>query len=142
MASSSSVAILVLVVSCMSVVCSARGPKKIVVGDRQTWEFGIDYSDWALKNGPFYVNDVLVFRYPAPNGFGSPHSVYLLPNSESFSNCDFSKAREVANTSQGEGDGFEFVLEQSKTYYFACGERNGLHCVDGNMKFSVLPKAY
>lgn len=34
-------------------------PKKIVVGGSENWRFGFNYADWALKNGPFYLNDVL-----------------------------------------------------------------------------------
>jgi len=34
-------------------------PKKIIVGGSQNWHFGYNYSDWAIKNGPFYLNDTL-----------------------------------------------------------------------------------
>ena len=32
--------------------------KKIIVGGTN-WTFGFDYTNWASKNGPFYVNDIL-----------------------------------------------------------------------------------
>jgi len=38
---------------------STAAPNKIVVGGSQNWTFGINYADWALKNGPFYFNDTL-----------------------------------------------------------------------------------
>ena len=31
----------------------------IIVGGSQNWHFGYNYSDWAIKNGPFYLNDTL-----------------------------------------------------------------------------------
>lgn len=35
-------------------------PKKIIVGGSENnWTFGFDYTMWAIKNGPFYVNDTL-----------------------------------------------------------------------------------
>ena len=45
----------------------------------------------------------------------------------------------VANTTQGGGEGFEFVLKKWQPYYFACGERDGYHCKAGQMKFFVMP---
>lgn len=34
-------------------------PKKIIVGGSENWHFGYNYSDWAMKSGPFYLNDTL-----------------------------------------------------------------------------------
>ena len=34
-------------------------PNKISVGGSENWRFGFNYSEWALKNGPFYLNDIL-----------------------------------------------------------------------------------
>lgn len=31
----------------------------IVVGGSENWRFGINYTDWSLKRGPFYINDTL-----------------------------------------------------------------------------------
>ena len=81
-----------------------------------------------------------VFKYdpPSPNTF--PHSVYLLPNFRSFTKCNLRKAMMVGNVTQGGGEGFDFELKRPRQhYYFACGERNGFHCVNGTMKFFVKP---
>ncbi|KAJ0009718.1 hypothetical protein Pint_34463 [Pistacia integerrima] len=140
---------LVLIVAAASVLTVSKadwfdwnhknGSQKIVVGGKEHWHFGYNYTIWALKT-PFYVDDVLVFKYDAPNATTFPHSVYLLPDLISFLECDLSKAKMVANTTQGGGDGFEFVLKDwLHPYYFACGEHNGLHCKDGNMKFVAVP---
>lgn len=38
----------------------AEGPKRIVVGgETERWRTNLNYTDWALKNGQFYVNDTL-----------------------------------------------------------------------------------
>ncbi|KAH1030783.1 hypothetical protein J1N35_042957 [Gossypium stocksii] len=115
-----------------------NGPKRIIVGGSQNWHFGVNYTDWSLKNGPFYINDTLVFKYDPPSNTTFPHSVYLLPHLKSFLNCDLRKAKMIANPTQGSGNGFEFVLKKWKPYYFACGERNGFHCKVGLMKFAVV----
>ncbi|GMN37558.1 hypothetical protein TIFTF001_006915 [Ficus carica] len=114
-------------------------PNKIIVGGSEKWHFGFNYTDWALKHGPFYINDVLVFKYDPPSNGAHPHSVYVLPDFWSFKNCDLSRARKVANGTQGSEYGYEFKLKIRKTHYFACGESNSIHCNLGLMKFSVLP---
>ncbi|OMO63184.1 Plastocyanin-like protein [Corchorus olitorius] len=116
-----------------------HAPKKIIVGGSQNWHFGFNYTDWSLKNAPFYSNDTLVFKYDPPSNNTFPHSVYLLPNLRSFLNCDLKRAKMIANPTQGDGKGFEFVLKKHKPHYFACGERNGFHCKVGLMKFAVVP---
>ncbi|XP_059644116.1 uncharacterized protein LOC132285900 [Cornus florida] len=115
--------------------------KRIVVGGSEKWHYGFNYSDWAIKNAPFYLNDTLVFKFDPPNGGPTsfPHSVYLLPNFWSFLNCDLRRAKRVASPTQGGGEGFEFVLKKWQPHYFACGERDGLHCKNGTMKFAVFP---
>ncbi|KAK9988304.1 hypothetical protein SO802_028543 [Lithocarpus litseifolius] len=114
---------------------------KIIVGDSYHWNFGFNYIDWAIKHGPFYVNDTLVFKYEPPTPKIFPHSVYLLPNLESFTKCDLKNAKMEGNTTQGAGEGFEFVLKTpGQPHYFACGERNGFHCLNGTMKFLVTPE--
>ncbi|XP_073010970.1 blue copper protein 1b-like [Typha latifolia] len=112
---------------------------KIVVGDSAHWTFGYNYTDWALKNAPFYQHDTLVFMYDPPSNTTFPHSVYLLKNLRSFLACDLKKAKLVGNVMQGGGKGLEFVLKNRKPHYFACGEAKGIHCNIGLMKFSVLP---
>lgn len=32
---------------------------RIVVGGSEHWRFGFNYTDWSIKNGPFYLNDTL-----------------------------------------------------------------------------------
>ncbi|KAL2512152.1 Cupredoxin superfamily protein [Abeliophyllum distichum] len=113
--------------------------KTIIVGGSENWRFGFNYTDWAIRNGPFYMNDKLVFKYDPPNDTTFPHSVYLLPNFWSFQNCDLRGAKNIAQVTQGGGEGFEFVLKRWQPYYFVCGERNGFHCKVGMMKFAVWP---
>ncbi|XP_009380902.2 uncharacterized protein LOC103969168 [Musa acuminata AAA Group] len=112
---------------------------RIIVGDAAHWTFGYNYTDWAIKNAPFYRNDILVFMYDPPNITTFPHSVYLMKSLRSFEACDLKKAQLVANVVQGGGAGFEFVLKRRKPHYFVCGEHGGIHCTVGLMKFSVLP---
>ncbi|XP_012072445.1 uncharacterized protein LOC105634226 [Jatropha curcas] len=115
-------------------------PQKILVGGSAHWTFGFNYSVWAFKNGPFFVNDSLVFKYDPPSEKNvHPHSVYLLPDMWSFFTCNLTNAVKIANETEGAGEGFEFVLKKWKPYYFACGASNGYHCNFGNMKFFVLP---
>jgi hypothetical protein len=37
----------------------AKTPNKIIVGGSEGWHFNFSYTNWALKNGPFYLNDTL-----------------------------------------------------------------------------------
>ncbi|XP_057495577.1 uncharacterized protein LOC130780581 [Actinidia eriantha] len=114
--------------------------QRIVVGGSENWHFGFNYTDWALKNGPFYLNDTLVFKYDPPvDNSSHPHSVYLLPNFWSYLNCDLTRAKRLADVTQGGGEGFEFRLKRWQPHYFACGESNGFHCDKGLMKFFVMP---
>ncbi|TYG85270.1 hypothetical protein ES288_A13G039700v1 [Gossypium darwinii] len=61
-----------------------NGHKRIIVGGSQNWHFGVNYTDWSRKNGPFYINDTLVFKYDPRSNTTFPHSVYLLPHLKSF----------------------------------------------------------
>ncbi|CAN1133524.1 hypothetical protein LINPERPRIM_LOCUS16633 [Linum perenne] len=115
-------------------------PRKIVVGGNQTWAFGFDYTNWAMRNGPFFVNDTLVFKYKMPaDNSTRPHSVYQLPDLRSFLKCDVSKGKKLANWTDGGGEGFEFTMDKWQPYFFACGEASGIHCNLGRMKFFVVP---
>ena len=38
---------------------TTQGPDKINVGGSENWHFGFNYTDWSIKHGPFYLNDVL-----------------------------------------------------------------------------------
>lgn len=117
----------------------SQDSKRIVVGGSEKWHFGFNYTGWAIKNEPFYLNDTLVFKYDPPNGTTFPHSVYLLPNFRSFQKCDLRRAKKIGEVTAGGGEGFEYVLKRWQPYYFACGERNGLHCNIGMMKFAIWP---
>ncbi|TXG64373.1 hypothetical protein EZV62_011367 [Acer yangbiense] len=97
--------------------CYKNEPNKIIVGGSDHWRYGFNYSAWASQNAPFYINDVLG-HYMA---------------------CDLSRAKLIANTTQGGGEGFKFVLNRWQPYYFVCGEHGNLHCKDGGMKFFVMP---
>ena len=82
---------------------------------------------------------IAFFKYDPPTTKIFPHSVYLLPNHKSFIKCDLKNAQMQGNPKQGAGEGFEFVLKMSQPHYFACGEHNGIHCLNGTMKFFVTP---
>ncbi|KAF5745676.1 CUB and sushi domain-containing protein 3 [Tripterygium wilfordii] len=114
--------------------------KKLVVGDLQSWRYGSNYTDWAIKTSPFFLNDTLVFKFDAPSDTNPfQHSVYLLRSFWHFLACDFRGAKMVANVTQGGGEGFEFRMNRWMPYYFACGEHDGAHCRDGQMKFIAMP---
>ena len=81
---------------------------------------------------------IAFFKYDPPTTKIFPHSVYLLPNHKSFIKCDLKNAQMQGNTKQGAGEGFEFVLKRPwQPHYFACGEHNGIHYLNGTMKFFV-----
>ncbi|XP_047966574.1 uncharacterized protein LOC125210964 [Salvia hispanica] len=111
----------------------------LVVGGSQNWRFGFNYTDWSIKNAPFFLNDTLVFKYDPPNDTTFPHSVYLLSDFQSFQNCDLRRAKKIGDVNEGGGDGFRFVLKRWQPYYFACGQHHGIHCKVGLMKFAVWP---
>ncbi|OAY29408.1 mavicyanin [Manihot esculenta] len=127
-------------VSSSSCTSTPRSPRRITVGGSARWTFGFNYSTWAFNRNPFYVNDTLVFNYEPPSEKNiHPHSVYLLPDLESFVNCNLTNGVKIANETQGTGKGFRFVLKKWKPYYFSCGASDGYHCRFGGMKFFVLP---
>lgn len=85
------------------------------------------------------INVYVVFKYEAPNATTHAHSVYMFSNLRSYLKCDLKNAKMVGNTTQGTGKGFKFVIKKWQPHYFGCGERNGLHCTTGQMKFAVMP---
>ncbi|KAB1220391.1 hypothetical protein CJ030_MR3G009851 [Morella rubra] len=114
--------------------------KTIVVGGSEGWRFGFNYTDWALQNSPFYINDKLVFKYAPPSDSSShAYSVYVLPDLWSYITCDFRRAKLLANERQGSGEGFVVVLNMWRPYYFASGGQNGALCSEGLMKFFAVP---
>uniref|UniRef100_A0A7N2MYH2 Phytocyanin domain-containing protein n=1 Tax=Quercus lobata TaxID=97700 RepID=A0A7N2MYH2_QUELO len=95
---------------------------KIIVGDMYHWNYGFNYIEWATKHGPFYLNDTLgELNYFA------------------IATCNILPCIVQGNTKQGAGNGFEFVLKKSQPHYFACSEHDGIHCLNGTMKFFVTP---
>lgn len=37
--------------------------RTIIVGGDQKWHFGFNYTNWAIKQAPFFVNDTLGMYY-------------------------------------------------------------------------------
>ncbi|KAH9317869.1 hypothetical protein KI387_019638 [Taxus chinensis] len=110
----------------------------VVVGGNEKWHFGVNYTDWALKASPFHVRDVLVFKYPRPNG-SIFHDVYRLYDYQKFQQCSFRGAKRLAHENSGVDEGFSYALKEKRPHYFACGIHDGIHCSVGMMKFSVQP---
>ncbi|XP_043714099.1 blue copper protein 1a-like [Telopea speciosissima] len=131
--------LILVIMGTASMLAVSSMAKTIMVGGSEGWHFGFNYTDWAFENGPFYLNDTLVFKFDPPNSTTFPHSVYLLRDFWSFLRCDLKKDKMVANVTDGGGEGFKFVLKRWQPYYFSCGERNGFHCNVGRMKFVVFP---
>ncbi|XVE55946.1 hypothetical protein DITRI_Ditri03aG0198100 [Diplodiscus trichospermus] len=114
----------ILLVAVASSLLAVTQAATVVVGGSENWRYGYNYTEWAANTAPFYFEDSLVFKYENTPA----HSVYLLPNLRSYLACDFSKAKLLANPTQGEGDGFSFVLNQWRVFYFASAE--GFVCTD------------
>ncbi|PSS31398.1 Early nodulin-55-2 like [Actinidia chinensis var. chinensis] len=133
-----SMGLIFLVIAAM---LGASQGETIVVGGSEQWRYGFNYTDWALKRSPFYVNDTLVFKYEPPSETTPPHNVYLLPNLWSYANCDFSGANLLADAAEGGGNGFEFTLTRPwrPQYFASSGGADAADCKDGLMKFFVVP---
>lgn len=48
-----------LVLLVMATTMAIAEARTIVVGGSQNWRYGYNYTDWALKNSPFFINDKL-----------------------------------------------------------------------------------
>uniref|UniRef100_A0A0D3GE82 Phytocyanin domain-containing protein n=1 Tax=Oryza barthii TaxID=65489 RepID=A0A0D3GE82_9ORYZ len=116
----SSATLVVAAVLAMLVLAAARA-ERFVVGDAARWTW--------------------VFMYDPPNATTHAHSVYMMRNAADYQSCNLKAAKLVANVMQGAGSGYEFVLRKRKPHYFVCGERGGIHCTMGQMKFIVKPKS-
>lgn len=57
---------------------NATQPKKVVVGGDDKWDFGFNYSDWAQKNGPFYLGDTLGIYLLSPAFFSFRFTGHIL----------------------------------------------------------------
>lgn len=94
-----------------------------------------------MQNPVCFCGRRAVFMYDPPNATTHAHSVYLMRDAADYQSCNLKAAKLVANVMQGAGSGYEFVLKKRKQHYFVCGERGGLHCTVGQMKFIVKPKS-
>ncbi|CAL5037524.1 unnamed protein product [Urochloa decumbens] len=139
--SSAAVVAAAAVVALLALAPAASTAERFVVGDAARWTWGYNYTDWVIKKGPFFQNDTLVFMYDPPNATVHAHSVYMMRNLADYQSCNLKAAKLVAGITQGAGSGFEFVLTKRKKHYFVCGERGGIHCTMGQMKFIVKPKS-
>ncbi|XP_038718512.1 uncharacterized protein LOC120011464 isoform X2 [Tripterygium wilfordii] len=52
-------AMLVFVLLTVSLVASNGQGRTFIVGGSQGWRSGVNYTDWAIRNSPFYINDKL-----------------------------------------------------------------------------------
>ncbi|BAF19061.1 blue copper protein 1b [Oryza sativa Japonica Group] len=138
---SSATLVVAAVLAMLVLVPAAARAERFVVGDAARWTWGYNYTDWVIKKGPFFQNDSLVFMYDPPNATTHAHSVYMMRNAADYQSCNLKAAKLVANVMQGAGSGYEFVLRKRKPHYFVCGERGGIHCTMGQMKFIVKPKS-
>jgi hypothetical protein len=50
---------------------------KIIVGGSEGWRFNFSYTNWALKNGPFYLNDTLGEFITCPHHFARDLYYYI-----------------------------------------------------------------
>ncbi|XP_054797288.1 uncharacterized protein LOC129302431 [Prosopis cineraria] len=133
-------AVLVAVtIACVATNGMSEG-RSIVVGDSQGWRAGTNYTDWAIRNSPFRINDTLVFKYAAPAEGRAAQSVYVMPDLWSFVTCDFKQAKLVGSPTEGSGQGFEVQLSRRQPYYFASADANGYDCIAGLTKFVATPQ--
>ncbi|CAJ2641045.1 unnamed protein product [Trifolium pratense] len=117
----------------------ARAKRSILVGDSQGWRAGTNYTQWAIKNSPFRINDTLVFKYPPKENSTVVPSVYLLPNMWSYMTCEFRGAKLLGSEFQGGDEGLKIELNELKPYYFASDEGNAYDCIAGLTKFIAVP---
>ncbi|XP_058781207.1 uncharacterized protein LOC131655340 [Vicia villosa] len=117
----------------------AKTRRSILVGDSEGWRAGTNYTQWAVKNSPFHINDTLVFKFPPRGNSTIVPSVYLLPNMWSYMTCEFRGAKLLGSAVQGVGEGLKIELNQLKPYYFASAEGNAYDCIAGLTKFIAVP---
>ncbi|CAE6160787.1 unnamed protein product [Arabidopsis arenosa] len=105
---------------------------------------GSTHNQWSSKHAPFYVNDVLVFKYNNNDQTQSKtkhhnkkkNDVYLLPDMKSFKRCDVARGKKLVARGGSSSRGFKLLLRKVQTYYFASGDHIGCN---HNMKFSIHP---
>ncbi|CAA7019913.1 unnamed protein product [Microthlaspi erraticum] len=105
------------------------------------WKSGFHYKKWASMHAPFYVNDVVAFKFnnDQKTNNNKKNDVYLVPDSRSYKICDVSRGRKLVPR-KGEAlslksGGFKFLLRRAQTYYFVSGDHTGCN---HNMKFSLF----
>nr|KYP64546.1 hypothetical protein KK1_019146 [Cajanus cajan] len=118
---------------------AASEARTLLVGDSQGWRAGTNYTQWAIQNSPFHINDTLVFKYPAAGNSSVAQSVYLLGNMWSYITCEFRGAKLLGTANEGAGEGFKVHLNQHRPYYFASAEGNAYDCIAGLTKFVAVP---
>ncbi|ESW08648.1 hypothetical protein PHAVU_009G062600 [Phaseolus vulgaris] len=131
----------VFVLLVLSSVAEGTEPRTILVGDSEGWRAGTNYTQWAIQNSPFHINDTLVFKYPPPGNSTVTQSVYLLPDLWSYITCEFRGAKVLGNASEGRDEGFKVALTELKSYYFASAEGNSYDCLAGLTKFTAVPSS-
>ncbi|KAL2346378.1 hypothetical protein Fmac_000378 [Flemingia macrophylla] len=131
--------IVLVVITCVAGDSEPRSRSRtILVGDSQGWRAGTNYTQWAIQNSPFHINDTLVFKYPQ-TGVPVAQSVYLLPNMWSYITCEFRGAKLLGNATDA---GFKVELNQHTPYYFASAEGNSYDCIAGLTKFIAVPRPF
>eukprot|EP00250_Pteridium_aquilinum_P001743 c11956_g1_i1 orf=246-689(-) len=136
------IACFIMLMSSCSHAGRVKHGRKVIVGGEEHWRFGYNYSEWAMKAGPFHVGDTLVFMYKPStfNGMEVNHNVYSLHSVKAYEQCSFGRGVLLGNTTQGD-PGVEFTLTvHKKPVYFACGIAQGIHCNQGLMKFCITPR--
>ncbi|GFP87123.1 hypothetical protein PHJA_000856000 [Phtheirospermum japonicum] len=66
----------------------------------------------------------------------------MLRDYPSYLNCSLEGATRLGDVYAGANEGFKLELKMrpfAQPYLLACGEKNGLHCNVGLMKFMVWP---
>ncbi|KAF5740711.1 putative Lamin-like protein [Tripterygium wilfordii] len=134
--SSKAMLVFVLLAASLAAINGNGEGRTIVVGGSQGWRSSVNYTDWTIRNSPFYINDRLGMIHQVR---GTLQSVYLMQSLSSYGSCDLKGAKLLANPRQGRGEGFTFVVDQWKVHYFASGGGNGKSCEAEMMKFTVVP---
>ncbi|GKV04696.1 hypothetical protein SLEP1_g16816 [Rubroshorea leprosula] len=107
----------------------------VTFGGPQHWRYGFNYTDWAIKNSPFYIQDTLGLALIC----SSMNTVQCLLAAESVQIYDLrlQSSGLLANPTQGKGEGFAVVINQERPCYVASGE--GDDSENGMMKFFIAP---
>ncbi|CAA6667376.1 unnamed protein product [Spirodela intermedia] len=95
-----------------------------VVGDKQQWRDGVNYSEWTTRSH-FYIQDWLVFYFQK-----GMYDVVQVRNELAYNQC--LAGDPVLNWSRGHS--FAMQLNHTGRYYFICSRG---YCY-GGMKFSIL----